>query len=49
LKIFRQTLVVIFSSSFDFKIFITIMIVIEKRIRINQTLIKKKIFPRSLI
>jgi len=37
LKFFRQTLIEIFSASFDFKIFIAIMIAIEKLIRINQT------------
>jgi len=39
LKIFNQTLIFIFQSSFDFKILIAIMIAIEKSIRINQTLI----------
>jgi len=39
LKNFQQTLIFIFQSSFDFKIFIAIAIPIEKLIRINQTLI----------
>jgi len=39
LKFFCQTLVEIFSSWFDFKIFSVITIEIENRIRINQTLI----------
>jgi len=39
LKIFQQTLIFIFQSSFDFKISIAITIAIEKLIRINQTLI----------
>jgi len=40
LKKIQQTLIFIFQSSFDFKILTAIMIVIEKSIRINQTLIK---------
>jgi hypothetical protein len=43
LKIFQQTLIYFFQSSFDFKILIAIMIAIENLIRINQTLIKKTI------
>jgi len=39
LKIFKQTLIFIFQSIFDFKISIAIMIAFEKPIRINQTLI----------
>jgi len=37
LKIFQQTLIFIFQSSFDFKILIAIRIVIEKMIRIDRT------------
>lgn len=36
---FKQTLLNLFLSNPDFKIFITIVIVIEMEIRINQTLI----------
>jgi len=39
LKIFRQTSIFLFQSSFDFKISIAIMIAFENRSRINQTLI----------
>jgi hypothetical protein len=38
-KIFRQTLLEIFSADRAWKIFIAIMILIESLIRINQTLI----------
>jgi len=41
LKNFRQTLILFFQPNLDFKIFIAIMIVIENRCRINQTLIEK--------
>jgi len=41
LKKFQQTLIEIFLSNLDSKIFIAIMIVIEKPIRINQIPIKK--------
>jgi len=40
LKIFWQTLIFFFQPYLDFQIFMTIRIVIEKRIRINQTLIQ---------
>jgi len=39
LKIFWQTLIFFFQPDLDFRIFIAIRIVIEKRIRINRTLI----------
>jgi len=39
LKFFWQTLILIFQSSFDFKITIAIMIAIEKQFRIDRTLI----------
>jgi hypothetical protein len=39
LKIFRQTLLEIFSADLARKIFIAIMILIENLIRINQTLV----------
>jgi len=39
LKIFKQTLIFIFQSNFDFKISIAITIAFEKPIRINRTLI----------
>jgi len=34
-------LIFYFQSNFDFKIFIAIMIAIEKQFRINQTLVEK--------
>jgi len=39
LKIFKQTLIYFFQSSFDLKILIAIRIVIENVIRIDRTLI----------
>jgi len=41
LKIFLQTLIFNFQSSFDCKIFIAIRIAIKKLIRMNRTLIGK--------
>jgi len=40
LKFFQQTLLKLFQSNPESKIFIAIMIAIEKPIRINQTLIE---------
>jgi len=47
LKIFQQTLIFISQSNLDLKIFIAIMIPIEKLIRINQTLFQ--FFHQALI